>query len=65
MDENTEERLRSLILMYSSSATNLRKVADLAEEKDADSVVALKSRAKATTYDLVVSDLTDLITHKE
>lgn len=57
-----EEDIKALIRIYQASATNLRKVADLAEEKDLDSVVTHKSRAKADTYDLVITDLENLIT---
>lgn len=60
-----EEDIKALIRIYRSSATNLRKVAELAAEKDLDSVVAHKSRAKADTYDIVIADLEDLIKHKE
>lgn len=62
MDKDTEERIVALILMYKGSARNLRNVAELAAEKDPDSLVTSKSRAKADTYDLVVTDLENLIT---
>lgn len=56
-----EEDIKALIRIYKSSAINLRKVADLAREKDIDSVVAHKSGAKADTYELVIDDLENLI----
>lgn len=54
-----EEDIKALIRIYQASATNLRKVAELAPE---DSTVAETSRAKANTYDLVITDLENLIT---
>lgn len=64
MDKETLERIEALIKMYQGSARNLRNVADLAAGEDIDSVVAHKSRAKASTYDLVVADLENLIERK-
>lgn len=63
MDKDIEERTKALIKMYKSSARNLRNVADLAEAQDPsiDSNVARTSRAKADTYDLVITDLENLI----
>jgi len=51
------ERIEELIRLYTSSAKNLRKVADIADEQGPDTQVAATSRAKAATYDLVIDDL--------
>ncbi len=58
-----EEGIKDLIRIYQASATNLRKVADLAaaQNPEEDSVVAQTSRAKANTYDLVITDLENLL----
>lgn len=62
-----EEDIKALIRIYKSSATNLRKVAEIAaaQNPEEDSIVAQTSRAKANTYDLVISDLEDIIEHAD
>jgi hypothetical protein len=61
-----EEDIKALIRIYKSSAANLRKVAEIAADRNqGDSVVAHTSRAKANTYDLVISDLEDILAHRK
>jgi len=56
------ERIKELINIYTSSAINLRKVADLAEAQNpASEIIAATSRSKAATYDLVIQDLKSLL----
>lgn len=56
--------IEDLIRIYKDSAKNLRNVADLAEQQDRQSV-ADTSRAKASTYDLVISDLEQILKERE
>lgn len=60
-----QEDIEALIRIYASSARNLKQVADLAAEDNPDSIVAHTSRAKATTYLMVIDDLKDLLGRKE
>lgn len=62
-----EDDIKALIRIYKASALNLRKVAEMAEAQnpEEDSIVAHTSRAKANTYDLVISDLEELVAHTD
>jgi len=59
------EDIEELIRIYASSSRNLRQVAALAAEEDPNSVVAISSRAKANTYDVVIDDLKSLLAGKD
>lgn len=59
------EDIEELVRIYTSSARNLREVAAIAAEQDSDSIVAHTSRAKASTYDVVIEDLKILLASKD
>lgn len=58
------EDIEALIRIYTSSSRNLRQVAELAAADDPTGDVALISRAKANTYDVVIDDLKSLLAGK-
>lgn len=58
------DKIEELIKIYTSSAENLRKVADIASQQGTLSDVAATSRAKAATYDLVIHDLKAILEGK-